>query len=127
MGNQKNPWAVAVMSFFIAGSGQVYNGERWGKGAVYFCMRFIGPASMSFWNPSTKILAYLGLLMIIIPWIVVGLIDAMTAFSTASRMNDGEILYKKNAGVGFWFYIFVITLLTLLYFFFLCIFSIPHP
>ena len=50
--------------------------------------------------------------MIICPWVLVGLIDAMTALTTARRMNDGDILFKKNNGVGFWSYTIVISLLT---------------
>jgi len=40
--NKKNEWAAAIASFFIAGWGQVYNGESWIKGAGFFFWRFIG-------------------------------------------------------------------------------------
>lgn len=39
--NQKNPGAAAVMSFFIPGLGQIYNGKIWvGLGFMFLVMPF---------------------------------------------------------------------------------------
>lgn len=38
--NLKEPWFAAILSFFIPGLGQIYNGET-GKGIAYFLVAFV--------------------------------------------------------------------------------------
>jgi hypothetical protein len=139
--NKKNEWAAAVASFFIAGCGQVYNGESWQKGVTFFLWRFIGvvfffiygliqnwainspsESIAALWIP-TRYIFFVFSILAIIPWILVALYDAKTAFSTARKMNAGEIPFKDNINLIFWIYTLVINILSVgfivfVYFFF---------
>ena len=127
--NLKNPSAAAVASFFIAGLGHVYNGERWVKGAIFFFGRFVGVvlfilyATIYTWVishsaylanmlPPTRYFFFVYSLLAIIPWIFVALYDAFIVFSTARKMNTGEIPVKENKSLTCWIYAIVILFLT---------------
>jgi hypothetical protein len=130
--NRKNPWAAAVASFFIAGLGHVYNGERWVKGAVFFIGRFTGVvlfilyATIYDWVishsvyfadmlPPTRYFFFVYVLLVIIPWIFVALYDAFIVFSTARKMNAGKIPFKESKSLTCWIYTVVILLLTIVF------------
>lgn len=131
-GNQKNPFAAAVASFFIAGLGHVYNGERWVKGAIFFIGRFAGVvlfilyATMYSWVisrfstlgdllPPTRYFFFVYSLLVIIPWIFVALYDASIVFSTARKMNAMEIRFKENKPLTCWIYGMVVFFMTLVF------------
>jgi hypothetical protein len=130
--NRKNPWAAAIASFFIAGLGHVYYGERWVKGAVFFIGRFAGVVlfllyatiynwvishSAYFANmlPPVRYFFFVYVLLAIIPWIFVALYDAFIVFSTGRKMNAGEIPFKKNNSLTCWIYAMAIFLLTIVF------------
>lgn len=70
----KNPGLAAVLSFFLSGLGQVYNGQI-GKGVLFFSIQCVG---IGFWF--TRIAVVIGA----IAW-VWGMIDA---YKTAERLNE---------------------------------------
>jgi len=89
---ERSPVLAAILSFIIAGLGQIYNGQI-GKGILIF---FTG------W--------------LIIPWII-GIVDA---YKIAKKINQGQIVVKSRPGcliaaiigiVVFWVGIFFIALL----------------
>jgi len=89
---ERSPGLAAFLSFIIAGLGQIYNGQI-GKGLLIF---FTG------W--------------LVIPW-VFGIFDA---YSTAKKINQGEITVKSRPGcliafivgvVALWIMVFIIGLL----------------
>lgn len=131
-GNQKNPLAAAAASFFIPGLGHVYNGERWLKGVIFFIGRFVGVvlfilyATMYRWVishsayfadmlPPTRYFFFVYVLLAIIPWIFVAFYDASIVFSTARKMNAGQIPFKENKTLTCWIYAVVILLLTVVF------------
>jgi TM2 domain-containing membrane protein YozV len=75
---EKNAGVALILSFFFTGSGQVYNGEM-GKGIGVLIGTVIG--SMIFFIPGMLVFLY-------------GLYDAYT---TAQKMNKGEIPYKPTS------------------------------
>ena len=85
---QKSPALAAILSFLIAGVGQIYNGQI-GKGLLIFFTSWL-----------------------IIPWII-GIFDA---YKTANRINTGEIAAKPMSGClitgivtcGVLFFVFII-------------------
>lgn len=88
----RSPVLAAILSFFISGLGQVYNGQV-GKGILIFLFGWL-----------------------IIPWII-GVIDA---YRVAVKINNGELSIKSKPGcligcivgiVIFFFAVFVIALL----------------
>jgi TM2 domain-containing membrane protein YozV len=74
---EKNPVVAALLSLIITGSGQVYNGELL-KGILIF----IG--------------AIIGSLFFLIPGIIVVIYGIYDAYTTAKKMNAGEIQYKES-------------------------------
>ena len=94
----KNPIVAAILSFFFPGSGQAYNGQT-GKGiGVFIC--FI-----------------IGYMIFIIPGLIVFIYGVYDAYSSAQKMNKGEIPYiasSNGAVIGF---IVVEIILMLLFFF----------
>ena len=75
---EKNAGVALILSFFFTGSGQVYNGEM-GKGIGVLIGTVIG--SMIFFIPGLLVFLY-------------GLYDAYT---TAQKMNKGEIPSKPTS------------------------------
>ena len=75
---EKNAVVALILSFFFTGSGQVYNGEM-GKGIGVLIGTVIG--SMIFFVPGMLVFLY-------------GLYDAYT---TAQKMNKGEIPSKPTS------------------------------
>jgi TM2 domain-containing membrane protein YozV len=73
---EKNALAAALLSFLFTGSGQVYNGET-GKGIGIL----IG--------------AIIGYFIFVIPGVLVILYGVYDAYSTAQKMNKGEIPYVE--------------------------------
>ncbi|MDD4895001.1 MAG: NINE protein, partial [Candidatus Omnitrophica bacterium] len=67
---QRNPVIAALLSFFIGGAGQLYNGQI-GKGVLIFLTTWL-----------------------VIPWIY-GIIDA---YNTANKINRGETVTEKTSG-----------------------------
>lgn len=67
---EHSPALAAVLSFFVAGLGQFYNGQA-GKGILVFCTS-----------------------LLFIPWIL-GIIDA---YQTAEKINRGEVVLHKKTG-----------------------------
>lgn len=76
--SQKHPGIAAVLSFFITGLGQIYNGEI-GKGIVCALFYFIC------WGLTTILIGWLFLL----PLWVWGIFDA---YRTAERLNASSNL-----------------------------------
>jgi len=93
---EKSAGIAAILAFFFPGSGQVYNGET-GKGIVLFIGYLIG------------------LVLYIIPGIIVLIYGIYDAYTTAQKMNRGEIPYKPTSvGVLIVFIILVIVLVVIL-------------
>jgi len=67
---EHSPALAAILSFIIAGAGQIYNGQI-GKGILIFLTAWL-----------------------VIPWII-GIIDA---YKTAVRINQGEITVESKSG-----------------------------
>jgi hypothetical protein len=67
---KQSPELAAVLSFFIPGLGQFYNGQA-GKGLLVFCASFL-----------------------FLPW-VLGVIDA---FQTARKIDRGEMIKQRKTG-----------------------------
>ncbi len=82
---EKNVAAALILSFFFTGSGQVYNGQM-GKG--------IG----------VLIGTIIGYMIFVIPGIIVWAYGLYDAFTTAQKMNKGEIPFvptSMSAVIGF--------------------------
>jgi TM2 domain-containing membrane protein YozV/ribosomal protein S27AE len=74
---EKSPGLAAVLSFFIPGLGQIYNGQI-GKGLLLLVLAMLSA----------------GLIIIIIgiiPYLIIWLFSIFDAYSTANRINRGEI------------------------------------
>jgi small-conductance mechanosensitive channel len=120
--NKKNEWAAAIASFFIAGWGQVYNGESWIKGWSFFIGRIcffiictlLGCLGYLVSSPALYIFLYIGFFSLIILWIPIALYDAYVAFSTAQKMNKGLLPFNKTIGIRFWGYSLPIIIWTLM-------------
>ena len=74
--NRRSPVIAAILSLFIWGLGQIYNGQ-FGKGIAYFVIGILCAAS---------IMIFIGLLLAPIWWLI-GIVDAYTS---AKRINAGE-------------------------------------
>jgi TM2 domain-containing membrane protein YozV len=72
----KNPLFAALLSFFLSGLGQVYNGQ-FGKGIMYFAIAIICGLLIN---------VVIGLVLAPIWWII----NILDAYSTAKRINQGE-------------------------------------
>ncbi len=78
---EKEPILAAVCSFFIPGLGQVYNGESYVKGFTYL-------AAM-----------YIGYLFLIIPGLLVWIYGIYNAYTTANKINAGEVMTNHSSTV----------------------------
>ena len=95
---EKNVGVALILSFFFTGSGQVYNGET-GKGIGIL----IG--------------SLIGYMLFIIPGVLVVLYGLYDAYTTAQKMNKGEIPFKP-ASMGIVIaYIVAEIIIALLFFF----------
>lgn len=74
---EKNPWVATLCSFFIPGLGQVYNGET-AKGIGIFFGTLVG------------------FFLFFIPGLLVWLFGLYDAYTTAKKMNSGEIPFKPT-------------------------------
>jgi TM2 domain-containing membrane protein YozV len=73
---KKEPVLSAVLSFIFAGSGQVYNGEL-GKGILFLFGTIVG------------------LFIFFFPGVIIWIYGVYDAYSTAEKMNKGEIPLKN--------------------------------
>jgi TM2 domain-containing membrane protein YozV len=97
---EKNAGVALILSFLFTGSGQVYNGEM-GKGIGVLLGTIIG------------------YMIFVIPGLLVFLYGLYDAYTTAQKMNKGEIPYKPTsmgAVIGF---IVVEIILAIVFFLFL--------
>jgi TM2 domain-containing membrane protein YozV len=85
----KDPAVAAILSFFVPGLGQVYNGDM-GRGLLFF----FGCA--------------IGYLLLIIPGVLVFVFCIYDAYDTAKKINIGEQSYKKT-GLGDYFAFIVLS------------------
>jgi TM2 domain. len=74
---EKNPILSVILSFFISGLGQVYNGETL-KGVALFFGTIIG------------------YFIFVIPGVIVWVYGMYDAYTTAKKMNEGTIPYKET-------------------------------
>ncbi|MCU0630878.1 MAG: zinc-ribbon domain-containing protein [Methanoregulaceae archaeon] len=74
---QKSPALAAIASFLFSGLGQVYNGSL-GKGLLIFFGTIIG------------------YMIFVIPGLIVLVYGIYDAYSTAKKMNEGQIHSKKD-------------------------------
>ncbi|MCT8337644.1 zinc-ribbon domain-containing protein [Methanoculleus sp. Afa-1] len=74
--NRRSPVLAAILSFFISGLGQIYNGQ-FGKGIAYFIIYMFCFLSLFF---------LIGFLLIPLWWLI-GIVDA---YVSATRINAGE-------------------------------------
>ncbi len=72
--NQKSPILAAVCSFLVPGLGQVYNGEGYAKGFMYY----IG--------------IYIGYILLFIPGFAIWVYSIYNAYTTANKINTGEVV-----------------------------------
>jgi TM2 domain-containing membrane protein YozV len=84
--NQKSPILAAVCSFLVPGLGQVYNGEGYGKGFMYY----IG--------------IYVGYLLLIIPGFAIWVYSIYNAYTTATKINTGEVVKPEPSLVNILLY-----------------------
>jgi TM2 domain-containing membrane protein YozV len=96
---EKNVVVALILSLFFTGSGQVYNGET-GKG--------IG----------ILIAALIGYMLFIIPGVLVVLYGLYDAYTTAQKMNKGEIPFKP-ASMGIVIAFIVAEIIIAMLFFFI--------
>jgi len=95
---QKNPALAAIGSFFFPGLGQVYNGEGFLKGLLFFIVTLI---------------AYL---FFIIPGLIVHIYLIYNAYSTAKKMNEGTIPYKETTESNIILFIVIGIVIWIIYF-----------
>lgn len=76
--NEKNAGLAAVLSFFIPGLGQIYNGEI-GKGLLLIILSFFA---------AILIIVLIGMIIYPLIWIY-GIYDA---YNTANKINSGVII-----------------------------------
>ena len=81
MNRQKSPMTAAVCSTFLPGLGQVYNGETI-KGVAIFIMFLVGLA------------------ILVIPGLIVWVFGMYNAYTTAGKMNTGEIPFIETRPVN---------------------------
>jgi TM2 domain-containing membrane protein YozV len=74
---EKNPIISLILSFFISGLGQVYNGETL-KGVALFFGTIIG------------------YMIFVIPGVIVWVYGMYDAYTTAKKMNEGTVPYKET-------------------------------
>ncbi|NLA99377.1 MAG: zinc-ribbon domain-containing protein [Methanomicrobiales archaeon] len=74
--NRRSPVIALILSFFICGLGQIYNGQ-FGKGIAYFVIYLVCIASVAL---------LIGLLLWPVWWLI-GMVDA---YVSANKINAGE-------------------------------------
>ncbi|MCX6690237.1 MAG: zinc ribbon domain-containing protein [Methanoregula sp.] len=74
---EKSPFVALLCSFFVPGLGQVYNGET-AKGLAIFFGTLIG------------------LFIVVIPGLIVWIYGMYDGYSTAKKMNSGEVIFKPT-------------------------------
>ncbi len=86
----KNPGIAAVLSFFITGVGQIYNGQL-GNGLGVLLLEYglfiIGLMTILFLHPA---LSGIGILLIFIA-VIIWIWAIYDAYTTAQKINRGEI------------------------------------
>jgi TM2 domain-containing membrane protein YozV len=85
---KKDPVLSAVLSFIFAGSGQVYNGEL-GKGILFLVGTIIG------------------FFIFFIPGVIIWIYGIYDAYTTAEKMNKGEISFRDVTAESVIVYILV--------------------
>ncbi|HUU75697.1 MAG TPA: zinc ribbon domain-containing protein [Methanoregulaceae archaeon] len=94
---EKNPILSLILSFFVSGLGQVYNGETL-KGVALFFGTIIG------------------YLLFVIPGVIVWVYGMYDAYTTAKNMNEGTIPYKEtNVMVLIGFVVLIIILVAIVF------------
>jgi TM2 domain-containing membrane protein YozV len=96
---EKNAAVALILSLFFTGSGQVYNGETVKGIGILIC-------------------ALIGYMIFIIPGILVVCYGLYDAYTTAQKMNKGEITYK-SASMGTVIVFIVAELVVVVLFFFI--------
>ncbi|MDD1696014.1 MAG: hypothetical protein LUQ54_03865 [Methanoregula sp.] len=96
---EKNAAIALILSLFFTGSGQVYNGETVKGIGILIC-------------------ALIGYMLFIIPGILVVCYGIYDAYTTAQKMNKGEITYK-SASMGSVIIFIVAEIIVVLLFFFI--------
>jgi TM2 domain-containing membrane protein YozV len=96
---EKNAGVALILSLFFTGSGQVYNGETVKGIGILIC-------------------ALIGYMLFIIPGILVVCYGLYDAYTTAQKMNKGEITYK-SASMGTVIIFIVAELIVVVLFFFI--------
>ncbi|BAI61467.1 hypothetical protein MCP_1395 [Methanocella paludicola SANAE] len=84
--NQKSPILAAVCSFLVPGLGQIYNGEGYAKGFMYYAG------------------IYIGYLLLIIPGFALWLYSIYNAYTTANKINTGEVVKPEPSLVSILIY-----------------------
>ncbi len=75
---EKQPVLAAIGSFFIPGLGQVYNGESYVKGFMYLAGTYLG-------------------YLLILPGFLIWLYGIYNAYTTANKINAGEIIVNPSS------------------------------
>jgi hypothetical protein len=76
-GGIKNPGLSALLSFFIPGLGQAYNGNVY-RGVIFLIGTLIG------------------LVLLVVPGIIVFIYGIYDAYSTAKKINAGDVPFKRT-------------------------------
>ena len=95
--NQKNPILAVLCSFFLPGLGQVYNGEIGLGFAVFFG-------------------ALIGFFVFLIPGLIVWIYGLSNAYSTAHKMNTGQIPFKPAKKVHIILFIIIAVVIAIVIF-----------
>ena len=96
---EKNPFLAALCSFFIPGLGQVYDGETARGVGIFFG-------------------TLIGLFIFIIPGLAVWVVGMIDAYSTAKKMNLGEIPFKPTNTAHMILFFILVALITAVVIFF---------
>lgn len=101
----KSPFIALILSFFIIGLGQVYNGRFW-KGVGFL------------------IAMPIGLLFLIIPGILIWIWGLYDAYTDAEKINRGEVPYKEPTVWEIIIFLFLPFILVFLFFFLVLLFFV---
>jgi TM2 domain-containing membrane protein YozV len=107
---EKSAGVAAILSFIFTGSGQVYNGDL---------LRGIG----------ILVGTIIGSFIFLIPGIIVWIYGIYDAYTTAQKMNRGEIPFKPtNVGlvIGF-IVVYILIAIAMVFFVFLAMLSSGNP
>lgn len=97
---EKSSGLAAILSFLFTGSGQVYNGQL-GRGIGFF----VG--------------ALIGYMIFVIPGVIVWIYGIYDAYTTAAKMNKGEIPYAETNWGMVIGYIVVLIIVAVIFFLFI--------